>query len=55
MFSAMLDAIKMEVVQILCRLQLQAPPGIPENRRIPAHSSSGTRPLMVSVRCSPGR
>ena len=31
MFSAMLDAIKMEVVQILCRLQLQAPPGIPEN------------------------
>ena len=30
-FSAMLDAIKLEVVQILCRLQLQAPPGIPEN------------------------
>ena len=30
MFSAMLEAIKLEVVQILCRLQLQAPPGIPE-------------------------
>jgi preprotein translocase subunit SecA len=29
-FSAMLDAIKLEVVQILCRLQLQAPPLIPE-------------------------
>ena len=29
-FSAMLDAIKREVVQILCRLQLQAPPSIPE-------------------------
>ena len=29
-FSAMLDAIKLEVVQILCRLQLQAPPRIPE-------------------------
>jgi len=28
-FSAMLDAIKLEVVQILCRLQLQAPPEIP--------------------------
>jgi len=31
MFSAMLDAIKLEVVQILCRLQLQAPPEIPDN------------------------
>jgi preprotein translocase subunit SecA len=30
MFSAMLDAIKLEVIQILSRLQLQAPPGIPE-------------------------
>jgi preprotein translocase subunit SecA len=30
MFSAMLDAIKLEVVQILCRLQLQAPPSMPE-------------------------
>jgi preprotein translocase subunit SecA len=29
-FSAMLDAIKLEVVQILCRLQLQAPPEIPD-------------------------
>ena len=29
-FSAMLDAIKVEVVQILSRLQLQAPPPIPE-------------------------
>ena len=28
-FSAMLDAIKQEVVQILCRLQVQAPPEIP--------------------------
>ena len=30
MFSAMLDAIKLEVIQILSRLQLQAPPGMPE-------------------------
>ncbi len=30
MFSAMLDAIKVEVVQILSRLQLQAPPSMPE-------------------------
>ena len=28
-FSAMLDAIKLEVVQILCRLQVQAPPEMP--------------------------
>jgi len=30
MFSRMLDSIKLEVVQILSRLQLQAPPPIPE-------------------------
>ena len=30
MFSAMLDGIKLEVVQILSRLQLQAPPELPE-------------------------
>ena len=30
MFSGMLDAIKHEVVQILCRLQIQAPPEMPE-------------------------
>ena len=30
MFSAMLDAIKLEVVQVLCRLQLQMPPSIPQ-------------------------
>jgi preprotein translocase subunit SecA len=30
MFSSMLDAIKLEVVQILCRLQLQQPPQLPE-------------------------
>ena len=30
MFSAMLDAIKLEVIQILSRLQLQAPPGMAE-------------------------
>jgi preprotein translocase subunit SecA len=30
MFSAMLDAIKLEVVQILCRLQIQQPPQMPE-------------------------
>jgi preprotein translocase subunit SecA len=35
-FSAMLDAIKLEVVQILCRLQLQAPPRIPETAPDPS-------------------
>ena len=35
-FSAMLDAIKLEVVQILCRLQLQAPPRIPETMPDPS-------------------
>jgi preprotein translocase subunit SecA len=35
-FSAMLDAIKLEVVQILCRLQLQAPPVIPESAPDPS-------------------
>ena len=32
MFSAMLDAIKLEVIQILCRLQLQAPPELMPER-----------------------
>ena len=36
MFSRMLDAIKLEVVQILSRLQLQMPPPIPE--RVPDES-----------------
>ncbi len=31
MFSSMLDAIKLEVVQVLCRLQLQMPPGMPQS------------------------
>ncbi|MGB5451953.1 MAG: preprotein translocase subunit SecA [Sedimenticolaceae bacterium] len=35
-FSAMLDAIKLEVVQILCRLQLQAPPQIPDKAPNPS-------------------
>jgi preprotein translocase subunit SecA len=35
-FSAMLEAIKLEVVQILCRLQLQAPPSMPERLADPA-------------------
>lgn len=35
MFSSMLDAIKLEVVQILCRLQVQAPPDMLEQSRDP--------------------
>jgi preprotein translocase subunit SecA len=35
-FSAMLDAIKLEVVQILSRLQLQMPPEIPTQARDPS-------------------
>ena len=31
MFTAMLDAIKHEVVEVLCKLQLQAPPTMPES------------------------
>jgi preprotein translocase subunit SecA len=36
MFSRMLDSIKLEVVQILSRLQLQAPPPIPEQAADPS-------------------
>ncbi|MCB1788235.1 MAG: preprotein translocase subunit SecA [Chromatiaceae bacterium] len=36
MFSRMLESIKLEVVQILSRLQLQMPPGIPEQAPDPS-------------------
>ncbi len=50
MFSAMLDAIKLEVVQVLCRLQLQAPPEMPDSlSRTRTSSSSSTRRSRVSA------